>query len=99
MAEKNVTGFIVKELDGSAGAATFDWMVVAKRRESLDNANSASTADTNLANSEVTTVPPAEVLISDNTVSTSTVQQNESATTTESMEPILPESNPVASVQ
>lgn len=32
VAEKTAQGFLVKELNGGTGSATFDWMVVAKRR-------------------------------------------------------------------
>ncbi len=33
VAEKSAQGFVVKEIDGSTGTATFDWIVVAKRQD------------------------------------------------------------------
>ncbi|MBU0546259.1 hypothetical protein KKA13_03335, partial [Patescibacteria group bacterium] len=36
VSEKRNTGFVVKELEQGASNATFDWMVVAKRKEAVD---------------------------------------------------------------
>jgi hypothetical protein len=37
VAEKTTEGFVVKEIDGGTGTATFDWIVVARRREEQKN--------------------------------------------------------------
>jgi hypothetical protein len=39
VSEKNAQGFTVKELDNGKSGATFDWIVVAKRKEDVSNLN------------------------------------------------------------
>jgi hypothetical protein len=39
VSEKNSQGFTVKELEGGTSSATFDWMVVAKRKEEVTSLN------------------------------------------------------------
>jgi hypothetical protein len=36
VSEKNEQGFVIKELDNGTSGATFDWMVVAKRKEEIN---------------------------------------------------------------
>ncbi len=59
VAEKNSQGFIVKELDGGKSDATFDWIVVAKRKDETTSLNiieiATSTGNNQITNNQVST--------------------------------------------
>ncbi len=54
VSEKNAQGFTVKELNSGTSNATFDWMVVAKRKEEITNLNIIENLSNNIIENIVT---------------------------------------------
>ena len=97
--EKNSRGFAVKEIDGAQGSASFDWMVVAKRKDYVvGNVSDAGVFGGEVAGEKITDPAPSEpsgqslwaeppALPSESTTSTGPAPE----------EPVLPVSSPSAS--
>ncbi len=61
VAEKSAQGFVVREIDGSAGTATFDWIVVAKRRDQNKSNPVPETVSTTTLDASPAETPVVEV--------------------------------------
>ncbi len=90
VSEKTAQGFVVMQLGGTGGAATFDWVVVAKRRE--ENAiapptdSEAQKVDALLEKDEETGAPPEQAATSSASVEEALGMSEAGLTTTSSTE-------------
>ncbi|MFA5175376.1 MAG: hypothetical protein WC430_03095, partial [Patescibacteria group bacterium] len=87
VSEKNTLGFIVKELSNGNSNATFDWMVVAKRK-SDEVVNAEETGNTEAPAEETNTDAPAGEVPTGDATASSTYSITDEGTVTQNQPPV-----------
>lgn len=101
VSEKNSQGFVVKELDNGHSNATFDWMVVAKRKEVVevapvvDEPTNSSQSDQSSSSVDVASSTVSSTVVSGSTLPAESTVVEPSTTSAPDQTPVAPVVAPV----